>query len=152
MPAPESGPIQIIVHALVHATENEEKVCTSIRNLFPSLCHEALQFNRRRLRGHFHNPIIQLVVTLSESKLILQTLQDMGSRLHNGDREKLQQDFKLHYDEKGQLFCRFNKQESYQGRLKLLDRGDSLRLIIKFPSQMRDLETVRQFCQKCKLL
>lgn len=152
MPAPDSGPIQIIVQALVHATEDEEKVYTSIKNLFPIHSHEALQFNRKRLRGHFHNPIIQLVATLSDSELILQALQDMGPRLHSKDREQLQQDFELHYDGKGQLFCRFDKQESYHGRLRLLDHGDSLRIIIKFPNQMRDLETVRHFCQQCKLL
>lgn len=152
MPAPKTGPIRIIVQALVHATEDEEKVCTAIRNLFPILASDALQFGRKRLRGHFHNPIVRLVVTLSDRTLILQTLQDMGSRLHTEDRKQLQRDLELHYDGKGQLFCRFGKQESYHGHLKLVDRGDSLRLVIKFPGRKRDLGTVRQFCQQCNLL
>jgi RNA binding exosome subunit len=152
MLAPELGPIQIIVHALVHATEDEEKVCTAIKNLFPVLTHDSLNFDRKQLRGHFHNPIIRLVATLSKRKLIIQTLQDIGARLQTEDRKQLQRDLELHYDGKGQLFCRFDKQESYHGHLKLVDRGDSLRFIIKFPGRMRDLGTVRQICQKYNLL
>ncbi|MFX1562907.1 MAG: RNA-binding domain-containing protein [Promethearchaeota archaeon] len=152
MPAPKLGPIRIDVHALVHATEDEEKVSIAIQNLFPIHIREALQFSRKRMRGHFHNPIVRLVVTLSNREFILQTLQDLGSRLPTEDRKQLQQDLELHFDGKGQLFCRFDKQESYHGHLKLVDRGDSLRLVIKFPGRMRDLETVSQFCQQCKLL
>lgn len=152
MPPPASGPSRIEVHALVHATEEEEKVKVAIRNLFPEDAHGSLKFERKQLRGHFHNPIIRLQAILNQRDLIKETLHSLGGRLSPSNREQLNVDFILHTTKKGQFFLRFDKQESYQGRLQLVNRGDSLRVVIRFTGLKRDLDTLRAQCQQFKLI
>jgi RNA binding exosome subunit len=152
MSAPEPGPSQILVHALVHATEDEDKVVLAIRQLFPEPAWSELRIARTPLQGHFHNPILQLVVTLDKPTLTIETLRHLGARLSEQDRNYLQRNLRTHYDDKGQLFLRFDKQESYRNRLRLVSRGDSLRMTIKLAGRKRNLEAALELCHQCGLL
>jgi RNA binding exosome subunit len=152
MSAPEPGPSQILVHALVHATEDEEKVLFAIRQLFPEAAWRELGVARTSLQGHFHNPILQLVVTLDKPPLTVETLRRVGAGLSEQDRSYLQRNLRSHYDEKGQLFLRFDKQECYRNRLRLASRGDSLRMTIKLAGPKRNLEAALGLCRRCGLL
>jgi len=148
----EPEPTLISVQGLVHATEDEDKVLAAIRQLFPPESRDALQLERRRLRGYFHNPIVMLVAKLRRRKLIGQTLHYLGSLLPEQDREWLRRRLALHYDDKGNLYMRFDKQESYRGRLRLVERGDSLRLVIKLTGGIMSQEALLGMCQRLGLL
>lgn len=152
MSAPEAGPSQILVHALVHATEDEEKVLVAVRHLFPEAAWSELRVARTALQGHFHNPILQLVVTLDQPGLMVETLRHLGAGLSDQDRSYLQHNLSTHYDAKGQLFLRFEKQECYRGRLRLVSHGDSLRITIKLAGRKRNLEAALGLCRQCGLL
>ena len=152
MSAPEAGPSQILVHALVQATEDEEKVLVAVRHLFPEKAWPALRVARTPLQGHFHNPILQLVVTVDQPDLMLAALRHLGAELSEQDRSYLQRKLGAHYDSKGQLFLRFDKQECYRGRLRLLNRGDSLRMTVKLAGRRRTLEAAFGLCRECGLL
>jgi len=152
MSAPEAEPSQILVHALVHATEDEEKVLTAIRRLFAETAWCELRVARTAMLGHFHNPILQLVVTLDKPDLVMQSLRSLGSRLSEQDRRYLQHNFSAHYDGKGQLFLRFDKQECYRGRLRLASHGDSLRMTVRLAGRRRNLEAALGVCRQCGLL
>ena len=151
MSAPEAGPSQILVHALVHATEDEDKVLVAIRRLFPEAAWPELHVARTSLLGHFHNPILQLAVTLERSNLMLETLRHLGAGLSEPDRSYLRRNLGNHYDGKGQLFLRFDKQECYRGCLRLVSRGDSLRITIRLAGRKRTLEAALELCRQCGL-
>jgi RNA binding exosome subunit len=152
MAAPEAGPSQIVVHALVQATEDEEKVLVAIRHLFPETAWSHLHVVCTAMLGHFHNPILQLVVALDQCDLLMDALRHLGAGLSGEDRSYLQHNLSSHYDGKGQLFLRFDKQECYRGRLRLLSRGDSLRITIKLAGRRRTLEAALELCRQCGLL
>ncbi|MFW9830663.1 MAG: RNA-binding domain-containing protein [Candidatus Thorarchaeota archaeon] len=148
----ERGPSRIIVQALVQATEDEEKVKKAVFNLFPEEVQEEVRFEQKRLRGHFHNPIIHLEAKLVHRGYVMQTLSSLADRLPTIERQKLQDTFETRIDHKGQLFLRFDKQESYQGRLRLINQGDSLRFVIRFAGSKQTLTEIQSHCQELNLL
>ena len=148
----ELEPTLISVQALVHATEDKEKVMVAIKNLFPPELRDSLQFDRKGLRGYFHNPILLIVAKIRRVQLVNQTLQYLGSLLSEQEKEQLRRRMHLHYDGRGSLYMRFDKQDSFKGRLRLVERGDSLRMVVKFSGGKLDGEAVLKVCQRLGLL
>ncbi len=148
----ERGPVRIDVQALVHATEDEEKVKTAITNLFPEEVHTLLTFKRNEVRGHFHNPIIRLEICLDKRTQAKLAVQSIGNRLLAEDRREIAQTFESRINKKGQIFLRFDKQESYQGRLRILNQGDSLRLVIRFAGSKHTLDELQNLCRQLNLI
>ncbi len=148
----ERGPVRIDVQALVHATEDEEKVKTAIFNLFPEAVHALLKFKRNKVRGHFHNPIIRLEICLDQRAQAKLAVQSIGNRLLAEDRNEIAETFESRIDKKGQIFLRFDKQESYQGRLRILNQGDSLRLVIRFAGSKHTPDELQSLCRQFKLI
>ncbi len=152
LPAPSLGPTRIVVQALVHATEDESKVVAALHNLFPDEVRVALKMERHTLRGHFHNPIIRLVLTLSNSDLSRETLLSLRTGLNADDRLRLRDRLEIHVNHKGELFLRFDKQEAYQGRFRLIYQGDSLRMAITFPRKLGTLPALRAYLQDVQII
>jgi RNA binding exosome subunit len=148
----ERGPVRIVVQALVHATEDEEKVKTAITNLFPEEIHAILQFERKKVRGHFHNPIIRLGTRLDQRAQAKLAVESIGNRLLAEDRMTIAATLESRIDKKGQIFLRFDKQESYQGRLRILNQGDSLRLVIRFTGSKHTLDELQNLCRQFNLI
>ena len=152
MSSPPSGLLQITAHAFVHATEDESKVRKAIENLFPDNTLDELRYKRMQLRGHYHNPIIRLEVLLKKPELIALTLQKMGTQLPVEDHQHLAETLPSRTNQKGYLFLRFDKQESYQGRLRLVNQGDSLRVVIRFSGRKLSLTDFEVQCRKFNLI
>jgi RNA binding exosome subunit len=140
------------VQALVHATEDEEKVKTAIANLFPEHLRETLRYERNKVRGHFHNPIIHLETRLTQEEHVKQTAHFIGTNLPEEDRAMIAETFATRVDKKGQFFLRFDKQESYQGRLRIINQGDSLRLAIRFAGPKKSLDDLRNLSRELNLI
>ncbi|MFX1474567.1 MAG: RNA-binding domain-containing protein [Promethearchaeota archaeon] len=149
---PEPGPTSFVVSTFVHATEDEEKVLNAIKTLLVGEVWEAVQIKRKSLRGHFHNPLLRVTVTLSDHSLIVKTLKFIGSQISPQEREYLQQSLDLHYDGKRQLFLRFDKQASARGTLRFIKQGDSIRCVVKFSGRHFNIETLRVLCHSFNLL
>ncbi|MFW9986822.1 MAG: RNA-binding domain-containing protein [Candidatus Odinarchaeota archaeon] len=148
----EREPSNITVHALVQATEDEAKVKTAVQNLFPQEIGDSLSFKQTKLRGYYHNPIIHLETRLTQRVAVKETLYSIGQRLPPEERAKLAITFENRVDQKGQLFLRFDKQESYQGQLRLVNRGDSLRLVVRFSGRKPQLSELQKQCHKFNLI
>ncbi len=151
MLVPEPGPTSFLANAFVHATEDEEKVLNAIKTLLNGEVWEATQIKRKSMRGHFHNPLLRLTVTLNDSSLIVQTLQFIGSQISSQEREYLQQSLDLHYDGKRRFFLRLDKQAAARGILRIIKQGDSIRCTVKFSGQHFNIETLRELCQVINL-
>lgn len=152
MAASESGPVRLEMQASVHATEDEAKVRQAIENLFPGDVRNTLEFNITTLRGHYHNPIIRIVTQLTEPLHIEQTLTAIGQQLPSEDCREIEATLASRINQKGQLFLRLNKQEAYQGRVRLINRGDSIRLVVRFSGRKLSQKTFENLCRRFNLI
>ena len=152
MAASEGGPVRIDVQASVQATEDVEKVQTAIQNLFPQDILNSLDFKTTTLRGHYHNPIILMETQLTNPDLIEQTLTNMGQKLTSSDRNQIAQTFASRINQKGQVFLRLNKQEAYLGQIRIINRGDSIRVVIRFSGRKPSLNELENHCRRFKLI
>jgi hypothetical protein len=152
VPASEGGPIRLIVQASVQATEDAEKVQKAIENLFPQDLQGTLQFKTTNLRGHYHNPILRLETRLTQPDLIEKTIASIGLSLSPEDRGQLKQTFSSRIDRKGRFFLRLDKQEAYQGRIRIIHRGDSIRMVIRFSGRKPSANQLEHQCRQFQLI
>jgi RNA binding exosome subunit len=152
MAAAESRPVRLEMQASVHVTEEIDKVRTAMMNLFPQAVRSSLKFNSTKLRGHYHNPIIRLETQLRQRELIEQTLTSIGEQLRSEDRDIVAKTFPSRVNKKGQIFLRLDKQEAYQGRVRIINRGDSIRLVVRFSGRKLALSDLENLCRKFNLL
>lgn len=152
MAATESGPIRLTVQASVQATEDAEKVQKAVENLFPADLRSTLKFTTSKLRGHYHNPILRLETQLTQHDHIERILTSIGQSLSSEDRAQLGRTFSSRIDEKGGFFIRFDKQEAYQGRIRIIHRGDSIRMVIRFSGRKPSINQIENHCRQFQLI
>ncbi len=152
MAAYEGGPDLLDVQASVQATEDVEKVRTAIENLFPQNIRSTLKFKTTKLRGYYHNPILRIEAQLTQRDLIVQTLTSIGQKLTPEDRDLVARTFTSRVNRKGQLFLRLDKQEAYQGQVHIINRGDSIRLVIRFSGRKPTPSELENHCRQFKLI
>ena len=152
MAANESGPVRLNVQAAVQATEDADKVRTAIEQIFPKSIQKNLHFKTTKLRGHYHNPILRMETQLTQQALVRQTLSAIGQQLPSEDRNQLAQTFPSRVNTKGHLFLRLDKQEAYQGRIRIINRGDSIRLVIRFSGRKPTLNEIETSCREFNLI
>jgi len=135
----------IDIRVFAHATENEAKVETATKNLFPTELAESIVFEKILLSGHHSNPIIILAAKLSDRKLLPVALERLGANLSAIDKEQLNENIKLHL-EKSNLYLRFDKQSAFLGQPKLT-QTDPIHLKIHFKDKTSDevVQLVKQF-------
>jgi RNA binding exosome subunit len=142
----KSKPIGYIdIRVFSHATENQAKVETATKNLFPTELTEELVFQKNALSGHHSNPIIMLTVQLKDRKLLPGALQKLGASLSTLDKEQLNDEIKLHL-EKGNLYLRFDKQAAFLGQPKLA-QNDPIHVKVHFKDKTNDevVELAKQY-------
>jgi RNA-binding protein len=125
---PPIGYVDLRVFA--HATEDQEKVLTAMRNLLPTDLAETAKFEKNSLTGHHGNPITLFTSQLTEKKLLPGLLEKIGQNLNALDKEALNDEIKLHL-EKHNLYLRFDKQFALLGKFKFA-QNDPIHLKIHF--------------------
>ena len=139
---------QIDIRVSSHATEDQEKVQTAVRNLFPQEMAEGLVFEKTSLLGHHGNPILLITAKITDKKTLPKALENMGSKLSSLDKETLQKEWLLHLD-KSNLFLRFDKQSAYLGSVHF-SNVDPIHVKIHFKTKMP--EEIEEICRKSGLL
>lgn len=152
MAATESGPVRLDVQAAVQATEDADKVRIAIEHIFPQSIRENLHFKTTKLRGHYHNPILRIETQLTQKALVRETLSAIGQQLPSEDRDQIAHTFPSRVNKKGHLFLRLDKQEAYQGRIRIINRGDSIRLVIRFSGRKPTLNEIETSCREFNLV
>ena len=152
MAANKSGPVRLDVQASVQATEDADKVKTAIEHIFPQDIRGTLTFKTTKLRGHYHNPIFRIEIQLTQRNLVTQTLSAIGQQLTSDDRDQIARTLASRVNTKGHLFLRLDKQEAYQGRVRIINRGDSIRLVIRFSGRKPTLNEIETSCREFNLL
>ncbi|MBS7640196.1 MAG: RNA-binding domain-containing protein [Candidatus Bathyarchaeia archaeon] len=131
-----------------HATEDQEKVLTAAKKLFPGEHAERVSFSRSRLTGEYGNPIIFFKTQIREPEIAESLLLNISTNLPLVDKEDLGRHLDLHL-EGGNLYIRLDKQEAYMGRFRLC-RADPIRIRVRF--KMSNIEDIRKTCQEIGLI
>jgi RNA binding exosome subunit len=116
-----------------HATEDEDKVQTAVRNTLPQALAEEMVFQKACLKGHHGNPIILFQTKLTDKKTLPTAIEKIAAGLSALDKETLQRDMKLHL-EKRNLYLRFDKQAAFIGELHF-SAVDPIHLKIHFKNK-----------------
>ncbi len=138
----------IDIRVFAHATEDPTKVQTAVQNLLPEELAQTLVFEKTNCTGHHGNPIILFTAKLTDKKLLPKVMEKIGASLGSLDKEKLNQDLKLHI-EKGNLYLRFDKQSAFLSSLKF-SQNDPIHLKIHFKN--KTTQQIEDFSKQTGLL
>ncbi len=123
---------RITVSAIVHSTEDKEKVGEAISTLFPF----EFEIFVSEAKGHYGNPIKFLEVPVEDRRRIKEFWNYFIEKLE--DRDLLLNLVEDIVDEFGVLHIRVDKQKAYQGKLELAYGGDCIAVKVKlvtYPSK-----------------
>jgi RNA binding exosome subunit len=143
---PPIGYIDIRVFA--HATEDNEKVQTAVRNLLPAEIAQNLVSQKTNLTGHHGNPITLFTAKLIDKKVLSTILQRIGEGLNSLDKEELNRDLKMHL-ERRTLYLRFDKQSAFSGAFKF-SQNDPVHFKIHFKN--KSPQEINEICKNSGLL
>ncbi|MCS7114202.1 MAG: RNA-binding domain-containing protein [Nitrososphaerota archaeon] len=135
----------IDVRVFAHATEDEEKVLTALRNTLPPQASENMFLKRTSLTGHHGNPIILFEAKIKDKNHIKAFFENLASKLNNLDKEILNSEIERHVD-KGCLYIRLDKQSAYLNDIRL-SPTDPIHFRIHFKKSKPEeiLEVCRSF-------
>jgi RNA-binding protein len=146
---PSKSPIGYVnIRVFAHATEDQERVMSAVRNTLPVELGEIAVFKKTELTGHHGNPITLIEVELADRQLLLGLLRKIGSGLTALDKETLNSEMSLHL-EKGNLYLRFDKQQAFLGELRV-SSNDPIHFKVHFRNKTRD--EIIEVCREAGLL
>jgi hypothetical protein len=116
----------IKVSAVVHSTEDREKVGEAIATLFPFDFEIAVS----KAKGHYGNPMEFLEVELTKKREVREFWNSLMELLGE-QREFLLNTVEDRIDDQNVLHIRVDKQKAYLGEVELSERGDSIVVRVK---------------------
>lgn len=111
--------------AFVYGTENQEKVESAIKTLFPTSSPQS-----ELTEGYYKNPVLILRDKITRKREIRNFVKNLD-KLKDPDKKRILNQLETKMDDKGNLFLRFDKQRAYLGDLKVVEHGDSVHVKIK---------------------
>jgi RNA binding exosome subunit len=146
---PSKPPIGYVdIRVFAHATEDQERVMSAVRNTLPEELGESAVFKKTGLTGHHGNPITLIEVELSDRETLMGVMGKIGSGLTALDKETLSRQMQLHL-EKGNLYLRFDKQQAFLGELRF-SSNDPIHFKIHFRNKTAD--EIIEVCREAGLL
>ena len=136
------------IRVFAHATEDQEKVQTAVRNLLPDELAQTVLFEKTNLTGHHGNPITLFTAKLTDKKMLPRVLEKISLGLTSLDKEELNDNLKLHL-EKGNMYLRFDKQSAFL-RVFKFSQNDPIHLKIHFKN--KSSEQIAEVCKSSGLL
>lgn len=135
----------IKVSAVVHSTEDREKVGEAISTLFPF----EFEISVSKAKGHFGNPLEYLEVELTNSSDIKKFWKNLLELL--GDQVKeVVSTIEDRIDEQNVLHLKFDKQRAYLGDVVLAKGGDVIAVklrLVTFPAKREKvIEFAKELC------
>ena len=131
-----------------HATEDQQKVETAVRNTLPEKLASEVTFTNTNLTGHYGNPIFLLETKLTEKTELPSAMEKISTSLSSLDKEQLSTELNQHI-EKNNLYLRFGKQSAFLGNLKITS-NDPIHFKIHFKNKKP--EEIGEICKQAGLL
>jgi len=120
-------PVQHLeINALVHATEDTERVEKAVSNLFPEGI-EVPPYEAVKLEGVFGDSLSMLKWTLKNRRPATETFNNMLRGLNSLDLQQVLETLSARIDENKNMYLRLDKQKAALGVTKLGNR-DSIRI------------------------
>jgi RNA binding exosome subunit len=139
------------VSSFIHATEDPDKVIAACRNVLPADYADEITFERRDLLGHYRNPITLLRARIKQKQVLEAFIENLAGSLSDGEKRLLSSDVSRRIDDKGALYLRLDKQEAFQGQMKL-GNMDPIRITLKLVRRRKSLEETIAFYRSLGLL
>ena len=139
------------VSSFIHATEDPDKVIAACRNVLPADYADEITFESRNLLGHYRNPITLLRARIKKKQVLKAFIENLTGSLSEVEKEYLASDVKRRIDDKGALYLRLDKQEAFQGQMKL-GNIDPIRITIRLLRSRKSLEETIAFYRSLGLL
>jgi RNA binding exosome subunit len=136
------------ISAIVHATEDADRVLQALRQLFPegSLPSKA---ETRRFDGHYGNEIriVDLSIRGASARSFLEYLWE---NLPSLDRVSILDTLEKHLDTSGGLHLRLDKEEVFRGTLRVKDQ-DPIKIQLSFRKEPKSdsnlIEGIKQLLE-----
>jgi len=138
----------IDVRAFAHATEDEEKVLSAVRNILPQQVSERIVFKKSNLSGHHGNPITLFEAKIKEKDHVKAFLEKLASSLSVLDKEILGSEIQQHI-EGGCLYIRLDKQAAYLNEFKL---GATDPIHFKIHFKKSDMKEIVNLCRSIGII
>ena len=119
-------PSRLTLRAIVHATEDIDKVIKAIKNVVG----EDVELAISRTKGYFGNEIILLHGEITKKRDIEEILKKILKIKEN--RDHIIATLNERIDERYHLYIRLNKQEAYRGNIVVGEGDDVISLVFSF--------------------
>lgn len=139
------------ISSFIHATEDPDKVIAACRNVLPADYAGEIAFERRHLLGHYRNPITLLRARIKRKQVVAAFIENLAGSLSDVEKRFLSSDVSRRIDDKGALYLRLDKQEAFQGQMKL-GNMDPIRITLKLFRRRKSLEETIDFYRSLGLL
>ncbi len=134
---------RIIVSAVVHSTEDSEKVAMAMATIFPF----KFEISRFKAKGHFGNPIEYLEVEIGRKREIRDFWNNL-MRLLEGQKEEILRTIERRIDDQGNMYIRLDKQKAYLGEVVLTEGGDAIVIKAKLVTYPARREKIVEFARR----
>ncbi len=131
-----------------HATEDIDKVLKATYNIFPEEQTKELIFSKRKVEGHYGNPITFFETRTKDIKTITALIENLSANLSFLDKTELDRTIDRCV-EKGSLYLRIDKQAAFHGKINLV-KADPIRIRIRFRKNKN--EDVIKICRQIGIL
>jgi RNA binding exosome subunit len=119
------------ISTIAHATDDLEKVESTLTRLLPESFKGRQIFTRRYLQGHYGNPIVTFEARFNEPTDVDEFKRFFVRQLGQADRAAIVRDLDRHIDTDGNLYIRIDKQKMFRGTARL-GQEDPVRIRMKF--------------------
>jgi len=119
------------VSTIAHATDDLEKILSTLNRLIPDSLRGRQLFTRRYLQGHYGNPIVTFEAHLTAPSDIEDFKGFFLNQLLDAERLSIVRDLDRHIDPEGNLYVRIDKQRLFRGVARL-GQDDPIRVRMKF--------------------
>jgi len=79
----------IEIRVFAHATEDPQKVIEAVQKLLPEEHLDEINFKRRRLKGHYGNPIRLIETKIRKKEILTKTLAKIAEKINEIDKDLL---------------------------------------------------------------
>ncbi|MHA1341245.1 MAG: RNA-binding domain-containing protein [Promethearchaeota archaeon] len=121
----------IEIFANVNATEDKEKLIEALKRFFP-VNNKELKLEIQNLSGAYGNSIKKLRFLIKQTKHINLLLSKLKDLIDDKSKEMLFKQFKLHLNDRGIFFIRFNKYSLFDEKIVISNKSDVILMKIKF--------------------
>ncbi|MCW4009932.1 MAG: hypothetical protein NWF05_04860 [Candidatus Bathyarchaeota archaeon] len=138
----------IEIRVFSHATEDQTKVETAVRNTLPEALAAEVSFTQTSCMGHHGNPIVLSQAKLTDRTALPSFLEKIGAALNSLDKEQFADELKQHI-EKHNLYLRLDKQSAALGKVKV-SSNDPIHFKIHFKNKTP--QQIMELCGQAGLL